>query len=95
MTEHPLTEEICEDLGTCITVLTAPGDPDPYLCPQYIADDMRAAANWQLKQDQKKLEDFLENFVCRGHGAEANNEVRAFVNNFKSCMRPQQQEDNS
>ncbi len=30
-----------------------------------------------------ELEGFLEDFVCRGHGAEANDEVRDFVNNFK------------
>jgi len=46
--QHPLTDEICKDLpgASCITIITAPGDPDPYICPQYIADDMRAAADW-------------------------------------------------
>ena len=50
--QHPLTDELCEELpgASCITILTAPGDPDPYICPQYIADDMRAAADWQLEQ---------------------------------------------
>lgn len=57
------------------------------------ADDMRWAADWQLEQDQKELEDFLEEFLCRGHGYEANSDLRAFVNNFKSDMRPKQQEN--
>ena len=57
-------------------------------------DTVRAAADWQLDQDQKKLEDFLEEFSYRGHSADAILELRAFVNNFKSCMRPQQQENN-
>jgi len=35
-------------------------------------------------------EDFLEEFSYRGHSAEASLELRAFVNNFKSCMRPQE-----
>ena len=48
--QHPLTDETCEDLSSCITIITAPGEPDPYICPQYIADDMRAAADWQLEQ---------------------------------------------
>jgi hypothetical protein len=51
---------------------------------------MRAAADWQLDQDQKKLEDFLEEFSYRGHSADAILELRAFVNNFKSYMRPQE-----
>ena len=45
----------------------------------------------QLKKDQNKLEDFLENFVCRGHNAEANDELRVFVNSFKRYMLPQEE----
>jgi hypothetical protein len=80
---HPLTEEIIEKIAANIRHYD-------YSVPIIFKCDMRAAADWQLDQDQKKLEDFLEDFVCRGHGAEANNEVRAFVNNFKSYMRPQE-----
>ena len=58
--QHPLTDETCEDLSSCITILTAPGDPDPYICPQYIADDMRAAADWQLEQVIQAWEQCLE-----------------------------------
>ena len=50
MTDHPLTDEICKDLSSCITTLTAPGEVDPYVCPQYIADDMRSAADWELER---------------------------------------------
>ena len=48
----------------------------------------------QLKQDQNELKEFLEEFSYRGHNADAILELRAFVNNFKSYMRPQQQENN-
>jgi len=82
--QHPLTEEIMYKIRGY-----GPGYSNPY-----DEDDMQAAADWQLEQDQKRLEDFLEDFMCRGHGHEANDEVRDFVNNFKSYMRPQQQESN-
>ncbi len=47
----------------------------------------------QLKEAQALLEDFLEKFSWR-YSWQATYEVKAFVNNFKSYMRPQQQEDN-
>jgi len=84
---HPLTEEIIEKIAANIRHYD-------YSVPIIFKCDMRAAADWQLDQDQKKLEDFLEEFSYRGHSAEASLELRAFVNNFKSCMRPQQQENN-
>lgn len=55
---------------------------------------MRSAADWQLEQDQKELKYFLEEFSCRGHSADAVLDLRAFVNNFQSIMRPKAQEDN-
>ncbi len=88
---HPLTDEICEDL----VLQFYRADPDTYPDLQYLTKwdevnqvDMRKAADWQLEQDQKELEDFLEQFLCRGHGWEANSDLRAFVHNFKSDMRP-------
>ncbi len=47
----------------------------------------------QLKEAQALLEDFLEKFSWR-YSWQATYEVKAFVNNFKSYMRPQQQEGN-
>ena len=86
MTNHPLTDEDCYKLCNACRKVN--------LGLAHVFDSMRRAADRQLEQDQKKLEDFLENFVCRGHNAEANDELRVFVNSFKSYMRPTQ-EDNS
>ena len=66
---HPLTDEICESLIKEFVFL------------DHV--DMRAAADWQLKQDQKELESFLEEFACRGHSADAISDLRAFVNEFQ------------
>ena len=43
----------------------------------------------QLKEAQALLEDFLEKFSWR-YSWQATYEVKAFVNNFKSYMRPQE-----
>ncbi len=47
----------------------------------------------QLEQVQERLEDFVEEFSYRGHNEAANYELRLFLSNFKSYMRPTQ-EDN-
>jgi len=80
MTNHPLTDELCEELpgASCITILTAPGDPDPYICPQYIADDMRAAADWQLKQVIEWLRDTHEEHIG----------LLAVIKDLEEAMRP-------
>lgn len=89
MTNHPLNDDrLHKDFNGFY-------DSADHTCGYSIfdADDMRSVADWQLEQDQKRFEDFLEEFLCRGHGKEANSDLRAFVNNFKSDMRPQQQEN--
>ena len=83
MTDYRLTDEICEDLSSCITILTAPGDPDPYICPQYIADDMRAAADWQLEQVIEWLRDIHEEHIG----------LLAVIKDLQEAMRPTTQED--
>ena len=90
--QHPLTDEICEDLpgASCITIITAPGEPDPYICPQYIADDMRAAADWQLEQVKEWLRDNLQDRRYSGIGIDVDYVIEALAQD----MRPQQQEDN-
>jgi len=97
MTEqHPLTDETCEDLSSCITILTAPGDPDPYICPQYIADDMRAAADWQLKQVIEWLKSNLhqEYYLEYSWDSEYRNkgvaeiDVDSVVEDLREAMRP-------
>ena len=81
---HPLTDEILHDNFNGFY------DSADHTCGYSIfdADDMRSLADWQLKQDQKMLEDFLEEFSCRGHSADAILDLRMFVENFKSYMRP-------
>ena len=84
MTNHPLTDEICEQVSRrCVSTTTS-----------IERDNMRTAADWQLKQDQKELKYFLEEFSCRDHSADAVLDLRAFVNNFQNIMRPKTQ-DNS
>jgi len=51
---HPLTDEICEELSSCITILNA-GEADPYISPFDVGCDMRSAADWQLEQVVKAL----------------------------------------
>lgn len=89
MTNHPLTDETLQEY---FNTLNSEFPDLPYHI--YGADDMRAAADWQLEQDQKKLEDYLEDFSCRHHSADAIMDLRMFVNLFKSDMRPTTQEDN-
>jgi len=94
---HPLTDKTCEDLpgASCITILTAPGDPDPYICPQYIADDMRAAADWQLEQVIEWLKDNMPKYVYQDYyGADEQQEVFKTLENLKLAMRPTTQDDN-
>ena len=81
MTKHPLHPKLIDALSEYKT------------CPEAMQATYDMGRDDQLKQDQKKLEDFLENFVCRGYNDEANDELRVFVNSFKRYMRPTQ-EDN-
>ena len=55
--QHPLTDEICEELSSCITILKS-GDVDPYISPFDVECDMRAGADWQLQ----KVNDFFDNY---------------------------------
>ena len=82
MTNHPLTNEICERISRRGVSVTTSIE----------RDNMRAATDWQLEQDQKELKYFLEEFSCRGHSADAVLDLRAFVNNFQSIMRPTQED---
>ena len=53
--QHPLTDEICEELSSCITTLKS-GDVDPYISPFDVKVDMQRAADWQLEQVVKALD---------------------------------------
>ena len=79
--QHPLTDDICEDLSSFIKILTAPWGADPYICPQYVANDMRAAADWQLEEVIKWLN---ETIFERGSCLEAVN----IPEELAEAMRP-------
>ncbi len=85
MSDHPLTGEIISKQFGIYDVIEGE--------MLYDEDDMRAAADWQLEQDLKKLEDFVEDFSYRGHNDAANYELRCFLSSFKSYMRPTQEDD--
>ena len=55
--QNPLTDEICEELSSCITILNA-GEADPYISPFDVGCDMQRAADWQLEQ----VNDFFDNY---------------------------------
>jgi hypothetical protein len=56
--QHPLTDEICENLSTCIRITST--SPELYLSPHRIRGDMRVAADWQLEQVIQAWEQCLE-----------------------------------
>lgn len=82
MTKHPLHPKLIDAISEYKT------------CEEAMRDAYDMGRDDQLKQDQNELKEFLEEFSYRGHNADAILELRDFVNNFKSYMRPQQQENN-
>ena len=60
--QHPLTDEICEELSSCITTLKS-GDVDPYIFPFDVKVDMQRAADWQLEQVIQAWEQCYETFL--------------------------------
>jgi len=79
MTEHPLTDTICEELS-CF--------PFEDCDEEGIMTDMRAAADWQFEQVIDWLETNIEDYVVYFL-------PEAFFNDFKKAMRPQKQENNN
>ena len=82
--QHPLTDEICEELSSCITTLKS-GDVDPYISPFDVKVDMQRAADWQLEQ---VIEWLRHNLDLEQRG------IDYVVENLREAMRPQQQENN-
>ena len=80
MTNHPLTDEICESI-----------DPLPIKRLTTGYGSMRAAADWQLEQCINELNGVLSLFQLSGKINEA--ERLSLLNVFKNTMRPQE-EDN-
>ena len=78
--QHPLTDEIMYELH---------GDKRGYSNP-FDADDMRAAADWQLEQVIAWLEDSLEDHRYSGIGIL----VDWVIEDLREAMRPTTQENN-
>ena len=73
---HPLTDDIIEDLRY------RSDDMD---------DDMRAAADWQLKYCTSHVTDMLFNLTCDGHITDK--QLYKLLAKFKKAMRPKTHED--
>jgi hypothetical protein len=90
---HPLTDEIIrtQDWGTITEYLRENGDYGPY----YDEDDMRAAADWQFREDVKAVEALLwVVFSGRGYSYDLINYWASYyLDMYKEGMRPEQ-EDN-
>ena len=85
---HPLTDEICDYLSTCIRITSI--NPGLYLSPQRIAGDMRSGADWQLEQVIAWLEDNLGSSMylqlVEDSGTEVN--VGYVIQHLREEMRP-------
>jgi len=76
---HPLTDELIEEIARF--------DPD--------ANDMRAAADWQLEQVIEWLKNNMRKYVYQDYyGADEQQEVFKTLEYLKLAMRPTTQEDN-
>jgi len=78
MTEHPLTDEICDQIQDSVH----PCDPE----------NMRTAADWQLEQaiawlklntDDYLLQDYYKTYFLKTYFL-----TEAFLDDFKKAMRP-------
>ena len=76
--QHPLTEEIMYEIHR----------PHAGYCDPFGEDDMRGAADWQLEQVIKWLEDGPIYDIFHWYGEDA------LIEELKKAMRPQQLEDN-
>jgi len=77
--QHPLTDEIC------FAVYENSGHhPDEWM------EDMRAGADWQLKQVIEWLEDYMRKYVYHDYyGADEQQEVFKTLEYLKQAMRPE------
>jgi hypothetical protein len=81
MTEHPLTNTICEELS-CF--------PFEDCDEEGIMTDMRAAADWQLEKVIDWLKTNIEDYVLEDYYS-TYFLPEAFFNDFKKAMRPQEE----
>ena len=77
MTEHPLTDEMCETLSRQTWL-------DPDVDVEGTAHDMRAAADWQLEQVIEWIKG------CPNYDLDFHSECRRMIADLKRAMRPQE-----
>jgi len=92
MTEHPLTDKILDKFGTddqqFAFELATKWEPTRI----YLDDDMRSAADWQLEQVLKWLDEHLINYSDDDYLGDCE-PLHKLEDDLKKAMRPQ--EDNS
>jgi len=95
--QHPLTNEICEEISSCIKaikLLYQMDLPDPYVSSRDIADDLRSAADWQLEQVVEWLRNnldsgcYLTSVGYPGEGYRDEIDTYEVVDDLKKAMRP-------
>ena len=85
MADHPLTDEICEEIAEDVLYYD-------YTIPTF-RFDMRAAADWQLEQAIEWLKNCNMDHSLSYDG-EYQSDRYLVVNAFREAMRPTTQEDN-
>ena len=85
MTEHPLTEELIEEIAQFEPDLTDPLRDNR-------TNDMRAAADWQLEKVLEWLITNTEDYLLQDY-YKTYFLTEAFLDGFKKAMRPTTQEE--
>ena len=88
MTDHPLTDELIEEITEDIFYYD---DGSIYAIPIF-RQDMRAAADWQLEKVLEWLITNTEDYLLQDY-YKTYFLTRAFLDDFKKAMRPTTQED--
>ena len=78
--QHPLTDDLCHQIAES----WPPEDAAE-------KDNMRSAADWQLKCCTSHVTDMLFNLTCDGHITDK--QLYKLLAKFKKAMRPKTQED--
>ena len=96
--QHPLTNEICEEISSCIKaikLLYQMDLPDPYVSSRDIADDLRSAADWQLEQVTNWLRNNLNSWYLTPVGYTGHEiDVDVVLEDLQDAMRPTQEDNN-
>ena len=88
MTDHPLTDEMCDDLsGWPLSEIS-----DDYA--EWSKQDMRDAADWQLEQVIEWLRSIPSRQYAHPWAWPVEMDKDELITDLKKSMRPQQQEDN-